>query len=201
MTDAADVDTAESVDSEADADDVAVEEVADADLLADEFAMEDAAIEAVIESIALVEGEEAAENQEIAVAEPEVAETNLIAVPDPCLQDELQWQLSFLAGSHPELQWAVNPSQLGARIAEVLLQASEALAGLSHSEVAANTAAIDNAATQVEPGPVSECTPVDSDCPVRSLDVEPIAESIVAPPAQAATIQVAAEPGADSIVR
>ncbi|QDS89341.1 hypothetical protein EC9_35400 [Rosistilla ulvae] len=133
-----------------------------------------------------------------------VAVSDANEVPNQCLEDELQWQLSFLAGSQPELQWAANPSQLASRIAAILVKASDALSSLGHPVVAAaqgEQAAIENATTQVEVGPVSECTPVEAGKTVSSLDAEPVAEAIVAPPIQEATIQIAAEPSAATINR
>ncbi|WP_417744969.1 hypothetical protein [Rosistilla oblonga] len=181
------------------------DEIADYELVgplpaSEEIANEDAAIDAVIQDIAAAEAE-AADDAADAV-DPVVAQND---VPNQCMLDELQWQLSFLAGSEPELQWAVNPSQLGARIAEVLIQASEALASLAQPVVVAEApsqpSAVETAASNVEPGPVSECTPVDAGRSVLSVDEEPVADAIVAPPVQEATIQIAAEPSSDAIVR
>ncbi len=181
------------------------DEIADYELVgplpaSEELASEEAAIDAVIQDIAAAEAE-AADDAADAV-DPVVAQND---VPNQCMLDELQWQLSFLAGSEPELQWAVNPSQLGARIAEVLIQASEALASLAQPVVVAEApsqpSAIETAASNVEPGPVSECTPVDAGRSVLSVDEEPVADAIVAPPVQEATIQIAAEPSSDAIVR
>ncbi len=184
------------------------DEIADYELVgplpaSEELASEEAAIDAVIQDIAAAEAEaaEAADDAADAV-DPVVAQND---VPNQCMLDELQWQLSFLAGSEPELQWAVNPSQLGARIAEVLIQASEALASLAQPVVVAEAptqpSAVETAASNVEPGPVSECTPVDAGRSVLSVDEEPVADAIVAPPVQEATIQIAAEPSSDAIVR
>ncbi|QDV58368.1 hypothetical protein Mal33_43860 [Rosistilla oblonga] len=181
------------------------DEIADYELVgplpaSEELASEEAAIDAVIQDIAAAEAE-AADDAADAV-DPVVAQND---VPNQCMLDELQWQLSFLAGSEPELQWAVNPSQLGARIAEVLIQASEALASLAQPVVVAEApsqpSAVETAASNVEPGPVSECTPVDAGRSVLSVDEEPVADAIVAPPVQEATIQIAAEPSSDAIVR
>ncbi|QDV13438.1 hypothetical protein CA51_33280 [Rosistilla oblonga] len=181
------------------------DEIADYELVgplpaSEELASEDAAIDAVIQDIAAAEAE-AADDAADAV-DPVVAQND---VPNQCMLDELHWQLSFLAGSEPELQWAVNPSQLGARIAEVLIQASEALASLAQPVVVAEApsqpSAVETAASNVEPGPVSECTPVDAGRSVLSVDEEPVADAIVAPPVQEATIQIAAEPSSDAIVR